>query len=144
MTLIEQIQKDREQALKAGNKAAATTLVNLLSDIKAEGKKSNREATEAEAVTVIKRAIGKVKETQGFAVGQWPAEKLAELDTEIALLSLYLPVQLTQADLEALIYIRVNKGLKTKGELMKSLKEGYNGRYDGKLASSLIDRILSE
>ena len=53
----------------------------------------------------------------------------------------FLPKMLTEDELKEVIKA---SGLNNIGQIMKYLKENYNGLYDGKIASKLIKEIIIE
>ena len=64
------------------------------------------------------------------------------------LLKAYLPTKLTDAELESEIkkFITGLRGTvpdnKLMGEVLKSLKSSYPGRYDGATASALVKKLM--
>lgn len=135
--LMEKIKADMITAKKAGEKNKATLLNTLYAEAGTVGKnKENRESTDQEVLSVIKKFIKGVDETlqalgnEGTAVAIFLEEK--------KILESYMPQQLTREDLEDIIF-----GLKTKdmATVMKHLKENYAGLYDGKTASEIVKKL---
>lgn len=60
--------------------------------------------------------------------------------TEYNYLSEFIKSQLSEEDLKKVI---LESNLTKIGDIMKYLKDNYNGQYDGKLASKIIKEILS-
>lgn len=67
---------------------------------------------------------------------------LAQLNAEAQALSVYLPVQLSEADIEAFVRARAEEGL-DMGGIMKALKTAHAGSYDGKTASAICKAVLA-
>ena len=65
---------------------------------------------------------------------------VSSYEKEKAILEVYLPKQLTPAEIEAFIIEYVRDG--GKPAAMKALKENYAGQYDGKIASTIIDNLI--
>ena len=72
-----------------------------------------------------------------------PTLALFKIDSEILVLSRYLPVPLSDDELSSAIKIMIDAGNTNVGAIMKALKEQYGGRYDGKKASELAKTLLS-
>lgn len=68
---------------------------------------------------------------------------LAKANAERGALEAYLPKQLTEAELEAIVKPKVAAG-ENMGVIMKALKVEYAGRFDGQLASSIVKRALAD
>ena len=76
------------------------------------------------------------------------SEYLEKVDFEISVLKGFLPQQITGQELEDLIQSYIQKeqdsGADKKalvGLVMKALKAEHNGRYDGREASSILNRL---
>ena len=68
---------------------------------------------------------------------------MAKNVAERTLLARYLPQQLGDADLTALVREWLAEGLNAMGPIMARLKERHAGQYDGKRASELVRTILA-
>ena len=150
MSLLEQIKTASLEARKARDVISATLLTTLLAEATNVGKNDgNRESTDAEVVAVVKKFIKGVDETMAHL------EKLdgdhtkttAIAVAEKSVLSQFVPTQLDEAQLQAVIDSLVaglaTRNAKQMGAVMKQLKEKYEGHYDGQLASKLIKTALA-
>lgn len=76
------------------------------------------------------------------------AKEMAQYSTqskvEMAYLQDYIKKQFTEAELTGIILGLKDDGYKSIGEFMKALNTLYKGRFDGKVASSIINKILRE
>jgi uncharacterized protein YqeY len=63
---------------------------------------------------------------------------------EMAYLQDYIKKQLTEAELTGIILALIEEGYKTIGDIMKAMNTFYKGRFDGKIASGIINKILKE
>lgn len=147
MTLLNTIQKAALDARRARQEPQATLLVTLFSEAANVGKTNgNRETTDAEVVAVVKKFIKGVDETLAV-IKPGTDGRYEQAVAEKAVLEVFLPEQLTETQLEAaitdLIGALVDKGPKSMGIVMKQLKERFESRYDGQLASKLIKQALS-
>jgi uncharacterized protein YqeY len=56
----------------------------------------------------------------------------------------YIKKQLTEAELTGIILGLKEDGYKSIGDFMKAINTLYKGRFDGKTASSIINKVLKE
>ncbi len=137
--LIKQIRADLLAARKSGDLAGRSILTTLLSECEAVGKKSLTETTDAQVVAMVKKFIKNAEETLKLCSGSTAVEH------ELAIYEKYLPQQLTEDEIYN-IAVEVAKIGKfhncNMGTIMSFLKDNYNGQYDGKLASSVVRRVL--
>ena len=140
------IESDLKQALKAGEKRRVATLRLLLSAFQNERIHAGRELTDEEAEGVIRRAVKQRRE----AIEQYTRGNREDLargeGEELAILEAYLPVGLTEEEVEAAIRdIIREKGYSTAREaglVMKDLMALHRGRVDGKRAQEIARRLL--
>lgn len=131
MSLLEQIKTDQVVARKLGDKTAASLLTTLLGEATAIGKNAgNRETTDDEVVSVIKKFIKNINETVTALVSR--NEDASTYIAEREILERYLPKQLNEAEL-----FKLAASQESMPAFMKFLKENYAGQYDGKLASTV-------
>lgn len=128
MTIKERIQTDKANAFKSGNKE----LNILLSTVIGEMDRTGKNPTDEECLRIIKKMAESSKE--------------CELFEDVKLLETYLPELMTEDELYAIIstHCKIMNWIEKKdmGNVMKHLKEHYTGRYDGKLASTLVSQYL--
>jgi uncharacterized protein YqeY len=128
--IVNNIKVDQIQARKNKNTHEATLLTTLLAEAVMVGKNQNRDTTDDEAITVIRKFL---KNNNEF-LNALSSSKVEE----------YLPQQLSEDQLKELVTVAVNSGVnKDKGSIMKYMKENHTGLYDGKTLSSVVDGILA-
>src|SRR5579859_779168 len=128
MSLQQRIADDLKLAMKNGEEARKS----LLRVIIGEMNRVDKNLPDERVIAIIKKMIEGVK-----LVGNVEEEKI---------LSEYLPKQLDEAQLTTLISALIFENgytVKDMGKIMSSLKEKYNGQYDGKIASTLVKNLLS-
>jgi uncharacterized protein YqeY len=145
--LIEKIKADWKAARIARNAVPATLLGTLVGAIQSKEKTftPERSLTDIEIVAQIKKMLDALVETKGYIVGN--PDRVAELEkteTEISVLTAYMPQQMDEAAVEAFMRQKLAAGGATMGSLMASLKEAFAGAYDGKVASSVAKRLIAE
>ena len=136
MTLYQRLKDDALAARKARLGWRATALTTQIGELETAAKVSGHTPTDAEVVAAIKKTIKNLDEVLRVAPND--ATRL-----EKDLFEFYLPKQLDEKALRDVISVIILTGAKTMGDVMKALKTGYEGQYDGKLASTLIKELLS-
>jgi uncharacterized protein len=132
MSLKEVVSNDLKTAMKEKN----TKAVSILRVLKAEldrseqGPKGKVEITQGILTSIVKKMIEGIKETTND-------------QTEITILDLYLPKQLTEADMLTKINELKAGGIEANlGAYMKAFKVDYEGQYDAKVLSNLVKSAL--
>lgn len=135
MSLIEQIKNQQLIARKNGSEEASL-LTTLLSEAVNIGKNNgNRETTDAEVVSVVKKFIKNIEETVAALTTR--NQDATKFLNEKAVLETFLPKQLTETEL-----LEIAKTKSSMPEFMKHLKDNFNGQYDGKLASTVAKSVF--
>lgn len=134
MTLLERIRAKSLAARKA-HSPIASFLVTLLSEASLPGKNANRESTDAETQSVIEKFMKNAK--ANLKLGVFGA------GNEITTLEEFIPQQLTEDELRALVTELTDTYDGNIGAIMSHLKEEYSGHYDGKTAASIIKEVLT-
>jgi uncharacterized protein YqeY len=141
---LTKIKSDWMNARKARDKLKASLLGTLVGGIMTKEKTFSpaRPVTEAEVVSEVKKMLASLVETGRLIADHADrAEQIADNATEQRVLEAYLPKQMSEADLEAFVVERKSLSM---GEIMAALKAAHPGQYDGKLASTVTKRVLSE
>jgi hypothetical protein len=136
MQLFEKVKQDRMSARKTKNESAISVLTTLVGELESQSKRVGTDITNDMVVQTCKKFILNNNETLKLSVTTEVSERLT---AENAVLSIYLPSQLTEQDLRSIITSLNTKNL---GEIMKHLKDNYSSQYDGKIASSVAKEIL--
>lgn len=143
--LLKTIQADSLAARRARDTVRATLLTTLYSEAAMVGKNDgNRDSTDDEVIKVIRKFVKGIDESLAVKTEGPAAEALR---TEKALLEAYLPVQVTEADVEAAAHGIVasleQRGPKAMGAVMKALKDRFGAALDGQVASAVVKRVLA-
>ncbi|MCB1153406.1 MAG: GatB/YqeY domain-containing protein [Deltaproteobacteria bacterium] len=149
MTAIQdRVKSDLIAAMKSGDAFRKDTLRLIKSELdKAETDKGS-ELTDAEAVTVVNRAV-KQRHDAADAFLQAGRSDLSDKEkNEAAILTEYLPEQLSEDKLRELVDEAVREsGAASKsdmGKVMKAIMPKVSGRADGKLVKSLVDEAIAK
>lgn len=92
-------------------------------------------STADEIYTCVNRMYNNAKEMSQYK---------EESRIEVAYLQDYIKQQFTEAELTGIILGLKEDGYKSIGDFMKALNTLYKGRFDGKIATSIINKILRE
>ena len=150
MGLKEKLQSDLTDAIRSKDGVKSGTIRMLLAAITNEevAGKSAKVLSDAEVITVLSREAKKRRE----AVEAYTNAKRDDLANkekeEAAVIALYLPEQLSEADIMKLITDAIAEtnasGPSGMGLVMKVLQPKIAGKADGGLVSSLVKAALSQ
>jgi uncharacterized protein YqeY len=150
MGLKEKLQSDLTDAIRLKDRVKSGTIRMLLAAITNEevAGKSAKVLSDAEMITVLSREAKKRREAIA-AYTQAKREDLANKEkAESAVIALYLPEQLSEADINKLITQAIAEinasGPAGMGLVMKALQPKIAGRADGGLVSSLVKAALAK
>lgn len=144
-----QLKADLTAAMKGRDELSTATLRMLLTAVSTEevSGSSARELTDDEVLKVIGREAKKRREAAEAFGAAGRTEQAARELAEETVLTRYLPSQLTDAELGALVADAVRESGATEprqmGQVMKLLTPKVAGRADGKRLSAEVRRQLS-
>lgn len=143
MSPLAQIKADAVKARKARS-PEAKVLVTLLGEIETKSKTLDpgKEMTDADVVAVVRKFLKGVDETLKLLDASKAPDAVAYAKAERAALEVYLPKQMTEAEIEAFVREKVSEGANI-GQIMGSLKQEKAGEYDGKMASQVAKSVLA-
>jgi len=149
----DRLKTDLVAALKAHDDARKSTVRMALAAIANEevAGKSARELSEAEEQSVLAREVSKRKDSaEAYTAGNRP--ELAEKElSEAVILSDYLPQQLSEDEIAAIVGEELDAATASLGEkptirqmglVMKAVTQRIAGRGDGKTAAALVRAAL--
>ena len=147
MNLSEKINEDLKTAMKAGDTMKVSTLRMLKAAISnAAIQKGKAVLEDGEILEVIQKSLKQHQESvDAFTKGDRPemAEKEAH---EARILKEYLPSQLSEEELKALIQAAIQElgvsGPSGMGPVMKAVNPKVRGRADGRTMSRLVAQLL--
>lgn len=148
-TLKEQLHADLTTAMKGRDELTTATLRMLLTAVTTEqvAGSSARELSDDEVLRVVNREAKKRREAaEAFAAAGRAEQAQRERDEE-TVLTRYLPSQLDDAELAALVSDAISEtgasGPKQLGLVMKTVTPKIAGRADGKRVSEEVRRQLT-
>ena len=144
MTLFTQIKTDQLFARKQRNKIHASVLGTLIGEAETLAKNASVESiSDMEMQALIKKFLKNINEL--LKVAEPGSDSVVTAETEKALLTGYLPAQLSEEELRVIIQKMIDvdnlTGNKGFGILMKTLKTEYEGKYDGALAVKIAKEL---
>jgi uncharacterized protein YqeY len=149
VALIDQIQKDLIDAMKARDELRASVLRMVKTALKLKEVEKTRPLEDAESVQVLQTLVKQRRESiEQFQKGG--REDLAEKEArEIQVLEAYLPAAPTDAELQAAIEAAVAEtaatSLKQMGAVIKAARARLEGKaIDGKLLSDRVRQRLEK
>ncbi|NQW55644.1 MAG: GatB/YqeY domain-containing protein [Chloroflexi bacterium] len=147
MSLRDQLKADVSAAMRSGETLRRDTLRMALSSLALVEKELKRDATDDEVLGVIVKAVKTRKESVDAYTAANRAD-LADAETaEITILSTYMPEQLSDADVDALVAEAMSAtgaaSSKEMGKVMGWLAPKTKGRVDGKVLSGKVTAALA-
>ncbi|MFN2432088.1 MAG: GatB/YqeY domain-containing protein [Gemmatimonadota bacterium] len=140
------LREDLKSALKAGESARVGTLRMILSELRNEEIEKGRELTEDEFLALVSSGVKSRRESAEHFRGAGRGELVAQEEAEIAVLRGYLPAQLGDAELDALVLQAVAEtgasSPREMGKVMGWLMPRVRGRADGAEVSRRVKEKL--
>jgi uncharacterized protein len=143
MTALEQVRTDMTSAMKAREKERVGALRLVLSELQ----KAAKEGGADDELTVLRRERKRRLEAAAQFRDAGRPELAAQEESEARLIEGYLPAELDDAELEAIVSAAIAETgaseVKDMGQVMKVVMARAGGRADGKRASALVRTALS-
>ena len=150
MSLLQDITHDLTQAMKAREEPRLSTLRMLKAELQKlqADKGKSYEISDADVQTVIKRLIKQRKDAaEQYSAGGAQDRAESEL-AEVKVLEPYLPKQLSDDALDAIIREAAEEihvsGTKDMGKLMKAVMRGVQGQADGVRVKERVTAFLNK
>lgn len=147
MSLRDQLKADVSAAMRSGETLRRDTLRMALSALALVEKDLKRDATDDEVLGVIVKAVKTRKESVDAYIAANRADLAEGESAEIAILSTYMPEQMSDADVDALVAEAISAtgaaSAKEMGKVMGWLGPKTKGRVDGKVLSGKVTAALA-
>lgn len=138
----ERLRSDLNNARRGRDKLRTQLLTTTLSELKNREIEVGHELSEAEVVEVVQRAVKRRRE----AIEQFRNAGRTELadkeDAEAKLLTEYLPAQMSEEDVRAIVKRAIGGGANTIGAIMQRIMPEIKGMFDGKQANRIVAEEL--
>jgi uncharacterized protein len=146
MSLKAQINEDMKAALRGGEKLRLGTIRMLMAAIKQREVDDRREMADGDVLQIVEKLIKQRRE----AAAQYATAGRGDLESketeEAAILTAYLPAQLTDAEIKALLEEALQStgatSVKDMGKVMNALRPKLQGRADMSQVSNLVKARL--
>lgn len=146
MSIKDMLNQDMKAALKAGEKERLSVIRMAKSAILYAEKEKLRELNDEEIIEVLFREAKKRKQDIEEYRRLGKEEVAKSLEQEVAILSSYLPQQLTSEELEEIIRQAISEvgasSIKDMGKVMGTVMPKIKGRADGSQVSNLVRKLL--
>jgi uncharacterized protein YqeY len=142
-TLKERIRADLNEARKAREKLRTTVLTTILSEIRNREIELGREAGDEDVQGLVTKAIKRRREAAEQMRAGGREELAAKEDEEAELLKDYLPEQLSEGEVRALVREAIAGGAKDMGGVMKQVSPKTKGKFDGRELSRIVKEELA-
>jgi uncharacterized protein len=142
MTVTEQLRTDMTSAMKAGEKSRVGALRLVLSELQ----KAAKDGGDDELAVLRRERKRRLEAAAQFRDGGRP-ELADQEEAEARIIAGYLPAELDDAELDAMIAAAIADtgatGPRDMGQVMKAVMAASGGRADGKRASARVREALA-
>jgi uncharacterized protein YqeY len=147
MTLKERITEDMKSAMRAGEKDRLGTIRLILSGIKQREVDERITLDDAQVLAVLEKMIKQRRESIAQFESGGRADLVAKESAELAVVQAYMPAQMSDAELDALIAEAIAAtgaaSIKDMGKVMGIVKSKAAGRADMAAVGARIKQKLS-
>lgn len=142
VSLKEQVRADLNGARRERDKLKTTLLTTFIAEIRNReielGSELNDEQVQAVAITAIKKR----REAAELMRANGRTELAEKEDQEASILQAYLPAQLSEDEVRAMVREAVDAGARNLGEVMKQVSPRTKGRFEGKELNRIAKEVL--
>ena len=143
--LKEVLKKDEIAAMKARDKARVSVLRLVNSEIKAYEVNNREDIPDENVIKIIEKSIKQTKEALEYAKQANDEEKIAEGNFALEVLTPYLPKQLTEEEVNAMLREIITNGnytVKDMGKIMKEIMPKVSGKFDRSKINPMVKALL--
>jgi uncharacterized protein len=140
--LSERLRADLNAARRSRDKLRTALLSMTISELRNVEIELGREAADAEVVDVVNRAVKRRREAADQMRVAARAELAEKEEEEARILTTYLPEQLTEGAVRALVRAAVAAGATNVGAVMAVVMPQLKGRFDGREANRIVREEL--
>jgi len=146
MTLAERLNEDMKQAMKAQDKFRLSTIRMVRASVKNQEIDLRRPLDDNEVLDILSREVKQRKDSLQEFQKAGRDDLAQNLIAEIDIIAQYLPQQLTEEEIKAIVKQTIQEtGASSKadmGKLMGALMPKVKGRADGKLVNQYVQQLL--
>jgi uncharacterized protein YqeY len=145
--LKDRITEEMKNAMRAGEKERLATIRLILSAVKQREVDERIQLDDTQVLAVVEKMVKQRKESIAQFEAGGRADLVAKEQAEMAVLQTYLPAQMSDAEIDALIAEAVAStgaaSIKDMGKVMAAVKAKAQGRADMGAVSARIKQKLS-
>jgi uncharacterized protein len=146
MSLSERLNEDMKQAMRSQEKFKLSVIRMVRSAVKNVEIDQRRTLLDSEVLEILTRELKQRKDSLLEFQKAGRDDLVEDLTKEIAIIAEYMPEQLSEAELKAIVEETVREvGASSKadmGKVMTALMPKVKGRADGKLVNQLVQQQL--
>lgn len=148
MSLLETLNADMKQAMKDKNKEALSVIRMVKSTVMNEQISLGHDLTPEEELTVLSREVKQRQDSLAEFERGGREDLAAGIRSELTILAKYLPVQLTEEEIVAIVAAAIEQtgatGPKDMGKVMGVVTPQVKGKADGKVVADLVKATLAQ
>lgn len=145
MALMEQIENDYKEAFKAHQAAKVSMLRMVKSALKNVEIDVRHNLTDEEIIAVMTKEAKRRRESIAMFQEAGRTELVDQENAELQELMLYLPTQMSDSEVEALVVAviaELKATAKDFGQVMKTVTERSKGQADGSRVAPVVKKLL--
>ncbi|WP_314428004.1 GatB/YqeY domain-containing protein [Leuconostoc lactis] len=148
MSLLETLNADMKQAMKDKNKEALSVIRMVKSTVMNEQISLGHDLTPEEELTVLSREVKQRQDSLAEFEKGGREDLAAGIRSELTILAKYLPAQLTEEEIVAIVAAAIERtgatGPKDMGKVMGVVTPQIKGKADGKVVADLVKATLAQ
>lgn len=146
MTMIERIDSDLKEGMKAKNESVVSSLRMVKSAFKNKQIELGHPLTDEEATLVLRTTVKQYRDALSDFTSAGRTDLMEKQKAEIELLERYLPADISEAEIEAIIKKAIADSGAASGEFAKVMgvvMKEVAGRADGNAVRAIVQRMLA-
>ena len=148
MSLLETLNADMKQAMKDKNKEALSVIRMVKSTVMNEQISLGHDLTPEEELTVLSREVKQRQDSLAEFEKGGREDLAAGIRSELTILAKYLPAQLTEEEIVAIVAAAIEQtgatGPKDMGKVIGVVTPQVKGKADGKVVADLVKATLAQ
>ncbi|MFD1672183.1 GatB/YqeY domain-containing protein [Agrilactobacillus yilanensis] len=147
MSLLTKLNEDLKTAMKARDKDRLTVIRMLKTGVTNEQIKLGHDLSDQEELAVLSRELKQRKESLEDFTKAGRTDLVDHTKQEIQIVSEYMPQQMTEAEVQALVEATITKvgakSTKDFGKVMGALMPQVKGKADGGVVNAIVKKALT-
>lgn len=146
MTLQERLAADLKETMKSGDKVRLGTLRLAKAAVKNAEIAKRQPLDDADVIEILSKEAKQRRESIAEYRNADRPDAAAKEETELAILMEYLPQQMSQEEIQAIVQQVIAEteavGPRDKGKVMSKLMPQLKGKADGQLVNQIVMQLL--